>query len=184
MLIAAVSAAAKDWETAKFFFDQAISKDPRDYRAYLGRSVLVSSQIAAGENADREVIAQGRKDASMVLELIEARGREFEKRRSELAQKSGVYWQRGVSAEEEDAAELGDMKSDRVKALEERGRFHLFLRDLEDAKADGEKLIELAPESPKGYQIAGAAEIFLGQEALGRTNLERAHSMRTGGGRK
>jgi hypothetical protein len=141
----AIAALKVDPETARFFLDQAIKKNPLDYRAFLFRSKLTyqTLQISPGASRDDDMAVAGRvqKDAESALQLIETREREIKQRRADRMQKRGVYWTRGKSAEDEDDAELVEMTSDRTEAgnlLNTLNIVRIFIDKFEGTKAGGQ----------------------------------------------
>jgi Tfp pilus assembly protein PilF len=78
------SFAAQDWQTAIFFLERAIKKDPLDHRAFLLRSELKQKllRLVPAPSRDEVMVAAGQaqKDAETALELIAAREHVFEQR--------------------------------------------------------------------------------------------------------
>jgi len=139
--IARFALAAKDWRTAYSFSSQVAKNSPGDYRAYLLRAQTTQQDLqAVGASGDEATVAatQGRDDAETALKLMTAREAEFDQRRRDFEQQKGVYWTRGVSAEQEDGAERDEIKAYRREASDLRDGFNVLLGSLKGTSSAGQ----------------------------------------------
>jgi hypothetical protein len=121
--IARASSGINDPETALYFLGEAIRKDSTDYRAFLFRAVLredaLKGKVVPGSPNRDEIlgaVGDAQADAEYALKLMDAREREFEQRRQDRAQKRGVYWVKGITAEQVDGAERDELRLRRNEA--------------------------------------------------------------------
>ena len=109
----AIYALIVDPEIARFFLEQAIMKNPLDYRAFFYRLRMAYETLQNSPGATKydvlAIASQAQIDAKSVLQLIETRQRKIEQRRADRMQRRGVYWERGTTVQEADDAELREM---------------------------------------------------------------------------
>ena len=81
-------------------------------------------------NANREealtAVGQAQRDAEQALKLMDAREQEFEQRRQDRERKRGVYWVKGITAQQVDGAELDELQTLRGQALALRDKLDLL----------------------------------------------------------
>jgi hypothetical protein len=104
--IAIAAGNVEDWEGALHWLEQAIRKDPTNYRAFLYRA-----RITAAID-----------DAESALKLMDAKESEFEQRVRDRVQKRGLYWEKGIMAEQVDGAERDEIRRSRTEAIALRDR--------------------------------------------------------------
>lgn len=129
--ISVVATNTHNWEDATVFLEQAITKNPNDYRVFLQKAILARDILSSKETmknlklvaplkgpAEAITFAKNAlQDVEKTLLLIEKRKYLFDQRLMKRKQKRGIYWELGWAAEQVDEAGRDVLKKHKEDAL-------------------------------------------------------------------
>ena len=143
--ISVVATNTHNWEDATLFLEQAIAKNPNDYRVFLQRAILACDILSSKETMKNlKLVApltgpgeavtftkNALQDVEKALLLIEKRKYLLDQRLMERKQGRGIYWELGWAAEQVDGAERDALKKHKEDALNLLKDLHHDLSELE-----------------------------------------------------
>ncbi|NIW86539.1 MAG: hypothetical protein GWN09_08075 [Gammaproteobacteria bacterium] len=154
---------AGDFDNAIVFFTHAIEKKPDYQVAYLDRAVAKARKLDANGVVE---------DASKALELNVLE-------RKALAAQRAERHPRDKMGRLRDSGREHYLNEWEALALRVRGTSLQSLRQYDRALRDGQRLVELEPDNPKGYALVGFSLLGKGETSKARASLEQAAARET-----